>query len=238
MTGRTEEIIRRGKLGLESFPAHETFKIAGILAFVGGFLDAYTYILRGHVFANAQTGNMVLAAMGLAEGDLREAFIPVVPILAFMLGVFVTEVIKKHCRAREFNMWEHLVILVEIGLLIMVGFIPESVPDAFANVTVSFICSIQVCSFKKVRGLSYASTMCTGNLRSGTESLFRGIAEKNRKQMKTAWHYFGIIALFITGAFLGGIFSKILGVKSIWICCIALAGVFIIITCCGQKKDL
>lgn len=31
-----------------------------ILAFVGGFLDAYTYITRDAVFATAQTGNMVL----------------------------------------------------------------------------------------------------------------------------------------------------------------------------------
>lgn len=31
-----------------------------LLAFSGGFQDAYTYIVRDNVFANAQTGNIVL----------------------------------------------------------------------------------------------------------------------------------------------------------------------------------
>src|SRR5580658_6145873 len=31
-----------------------------LLAGVGGFLDAYTFVGRGGVFANAQTGNIVL----------------------------------------------------------------------------------------------------------------------------------------------------------------------------------
>ena len=106
---------------LEKIPVHETYKIAGLLALVGGFLDAYTYMLRGHVFANAQTGNMVLVAVGLVQGNIREALMPVVPILAFMAGVFVTEVIKMHCRKKEFVMWEHLVILLEILLLFPVS---------------------------------------------------------------------------------------------------------------------
>ena len=38
----------------------ETVLIGSLLALAGGFLDAYTYICRGGVFANAQTGNIVL----------------------------------------------------------------------------------------------------------------------------------------------------------------------------------
>ena len=38
----------------------ETILIGTLLALAGGFLDAYTYICRGGVFANAQTGNIVL----------------------------------------------------------------------------------------------------------------------------------------------------------------------------------
>lgn len=221
---------------LTHIPVHETFKIAGLLAVVGGFLDAYTYILKGHVFANAQTGNMVLVAVGLAEGNIREALIPVVPILAFVLGVFVTEVIKRLCKGAAFVMWEHLVIIVEILLLFTVGCLPAAVPDAVANVTISFICSIQVCSFRKVKGMAYASTMCTGNLRSGTEHLFKGLLGGEKGSLKRAAHYFGIIALFIAGAFLGGVFSKLLGVRSVWVCCVILAAVFGLMTF-ENKKD-
>ena len=51
-------------------PVHETLYIGACLTFVGGFLDAYTYILRGGVFANAQTGNLVLFGVNITQGRL------------------------------------------------------------------------------------------------------------------------------------------------------------------------
>ena len=38
----------------------EAFVTAAFLSVSGGLQDAYTYISRGKVFANAQTGNIVL----------------------------------------------------------------------------------------------------------------------------------------------------------------------------------
>lgn len=38
-----------------------------LLAGAGGFLDAYTFVGRGGVFANAQTGNIVLLAVAAGE---------------------------------------------------------------------------------------------------------------------------------------------------------------------------
>ena len=43
----------------------ESFFLTAILAIVGGFLDSYSYLMRGHVFANAQTGNIVLLSTGI-----------------------------------------------------------------------------------------------------------------------------------------------------------------------------
>ena len=37
----------------------ESLAIGLLLALTGGFLDAYTYVARGRVFANAQTGNIL-----------------------------------------------------------------------------------------------------------------------------------------------------------------------------------
>ena len=44
-------------------PLEDCLLYTSCLAFTGGFLDAYTYLLRGGVFANAQTGTMVLMAL-------------------------------------------------------------------------------------------------------------------------------------------------------------------------------
>ncbi|MBC8862671.1 DUF1275 domain-containing protein, partial [Escherichia coli] len=38
----------------------ESIGLGLLLALAGGFMDAYSYIERGQVFANAQTGNILL----------------------------------------------------------------------------------------------------------------------------------------------------------------------------------
>ena len=61
----------------------ESFRLAALLALVGGFLDAYTYICRGEVFSNAQTGNIVLVGLALAENNFKNAIYHVLPVIAF-----------------------------------------------------------------------------------------------------------------------------------------------------------
>ena len=65
----------------------ENFILGIILAAVGGYLDAYTYLVRGGVFANAQTGNIVLLGINLAEGSYLNALQYLFPIAAFSVGV-------------------------------------------------------------------------------------------------------------------------------------------------------
>lgn len=51
-----------------AIPRHEQLAVGLALAFAGGFFDAYTYLTRGGVFANAQTGNIVLMSLATARG--------------------------------------------------------------------------------------------------------------------------------------------------------------------------
>lgn len=37
----------------KNYQMSESFLLASLLAIVGGFLDAYSYVCRDHVFANA-----------------------------------------------------------------------------------------------------------------------------------------------------------------------------------------
>ncbi len=57
--------------------------------------DAYTYLCRGKVFANAQTGNIVLFGANIAEGNWLRAAEYFLPILAFALGVVAAEIVKR-----------------------------------------------------------------------------------------------------------------------------------------------
>ena len=42
------------------YPVYEWLEIGILLCLAGGFMDAYTYVTRGGVFANAQTANLIL----------------------------------------------------------------------------------------------------------------------------------------------------------------------------------
>lgn len=57
----------------------ESIRLGALLAISGGMMDAYSYIMRGHVFANAQTGNMLLFGVNLSEGNFSnriDLFLP------------------------------------------------------------------------------------------------------------------------------------------------------------------
>ena len=64
----------------------ESLLLGALLAMAGGFFDAYTYLCRGKVFANAQTGNIVLFGANIAEGNWLRAARYLLPILAIALG--------------------------------------------------------------------------------------------------------------------------------------------------------
>lgn len=64
----------------------ETLPVGLLLALTGGLLDGYSYLNRGQVFATAETGNIVLMGINLAQGQLAQALHYLLPILAFALG--------------------------------------------------------------------------------------------------------------------------------------------------------
>lgn len=79
----------------------DTFRAAVFVTLSGGFQDAYTYISRGQVFANAQTGNIVLLSAALLRGDWAVCLKYLIPILSFVLGTMAAEFI--HIRFRNFR---------------------------------------------------------------------------------------------------------------------------------------
>lgn len=206
----------------------ETFLIGALLATVGGWLDAYTYVCRDHVFANAQTGNMVLFGINLAGGHWNEAFYYFAPIIAFFLGVVVAEMTRNKFHQKEKIHWRQIILLIETLVLAAVAFIPQGKANMLANVLISFVSSLQVDSFRKMNGSNFVTTMCTGNLRSATEHLYSYRITKDKTILMRSLSYYGIILFFIAGAAVGAIVTNALSVKSVLFACIGLAAAFLI----------
>lgn len=188
------------------------------LTFSGGLQDAYTYCTRGEVFANAQTGNIILMSQELFSGNWRGALLYLIPIIAFAGGIFAANCIRREFQTVPAVHWRQVVVLCEIVLLFLVGFLPHSL-DFLANVFVSFSCAMQVQAFRKVNGLAYASTMCTGNLRSAVETLDEYFETKNPLLLNKAFQYFIVILIFAFGAGCGSVISPLIDIPAIWISC-------------------
>lgn len=198
-------------------PAAERLFPVALLTLSGGLQDTYTYLRRGRVFANAQTGNIVLLGQSLFDADWSRAARYLLPVLAFALGVAAAEWLRV-----RLPHWQRRVLLWEILLLFLVGFIPHSL-DQLANALVSFSCAMQVQAFRKMEGVPFASTMCIGNLRSGMESLCAFLRTGDRQERQKARLYFFVILLFALGAEAGSLAVELLDLPAIWLSCLLLA---------------
>ena len=78
----------------------ESLRLGMLLAVSGGFMDAYSYLLRDHVFANAQTGNILLFGVHLSEGNFGAAARYFLPVFAFAAGIALAELVRLVGRER------------------------------------------------------------------------------------------------------------------------------------------
>ena len=62
--------------------------LALFLTFCAGYVDAYTFIVRGNTLVAGQTGNVVFLSVGLIQQNVSDASAKVMTLLSFMMGVF------------------------------------------------------------------------------------------------------------------------------------------------------
>ena len=194
----------------------ESMILGVVLTLAGGFQDAYSYNCRGQVFANAQTGNIVLLGQNIASGNFQNALHYLFPLLAFLAGVYLSEWGRELCKSFQKLHWRQIVLAFEIVMLAIAGLLPQSL-NVVSNVLMSFACAMQVDSFRKFRGIPCATTMCIGNMRSGTELLCRYHITKDPELKRKSLHYYFIILVFAIGAAIGAVASQKFGNPAIWI---------------------
>lgn len=180
----------------------ESIELAIFLAMSGGLMDAYSYLYRGEVFANAQTGNMLLMGVYASQADWHHALQYFFPVISFALGISLCEFI--HLKKIQFIHWRQFTVFLEILCLSFVAFIPTEF-NLLANSITSFACGIQVQAFRKLHGNGFATTMCIGNLRSGTHFLVHYLTTKNKAFLEKSLLYYFVILCFVLGAIIGNL---------------------------------
>ena len=131
-------------------------------------MDAYSYIGRGEVFANAQTGNMLLLGVHLSEGNIPAAIRYLCPVLAFTFGIALADIVRNSGIGSHLH-WRQISVVAEAIILTIVSFLPQS-HNLLANSLTSLACGIQVESLEMVSLLLCASETCEAAHRIFTRS--------------------------------------------------------------------
>ncbi len=198
-----------------------------LLIFTAGWFGAYTFMLRGGVFCNAQTANVVLLAIALGTGQWIRALYLLIPIGAYFAGAFVSEILGKGVKKLHFLRWDTILIGIEILVVIALGLLPAKAPDTICQVALNFICSMQFNTFRQVQGIPAATTFVTNHIRGVGDSL----AKYSRNRSAAAaekLHVHGVMILFfLAGAIVGAMISYWLRYYSICFTSIILFIIFI-----------
>ena len=193
-------------------PPYATLAVAALLTVSGGFLDAFTYVGHGHVFANAMTGNVVLLGVFGAAGNWSQAFRHIPPIIAFLFGVFAAHLIGRASPRRLLRYPGLACLLVEILFLCGAAWLPASFPDIGLVLGLSFVAALQNSSFPTVEDWSYNSVMTTGNLRRFADGLYLAFQTGQRDEGLKQARAFGLVcAHFLLGAIAGAVCTPRLG---------------------------
>ena len=192
--------------------------IVGIyLSLLGGFLDAYSYLLKGGVFANAQTGNLIFLFISLASKNFHKGIKYSIPIITFAFGILISELLKQN---KGLNNYYRMTatLLFEAAAIAVIGCTGTYFQHDIINCIISFIAAVQVATFDKVDGNPMATTMITGNLKNSMINLSKYIYTSDRKYLTSVITYFLIIVSFGIGVVIGFITIKLYHEKSILIC--------------------
>ena len=204
---------RRGQMS-------EAFCTAMFLSLSGGLQDVYTYLFRGKVFANAQTGNIVLMAVHAFAGEWGRVLHYLVPLCFFALGVFAAELMHQKLQNMQRLHWRQLVVLCEIVMLFVVGFFPQEW-NLYGQ------CTGLVCLCDAGADLPQGERLCLCQHHVHRQHAQRHglpsrswVLNRNPAALKKSFYYLGIILLFALGAGLGSLTLDPCGAKAIWFSCL------------------
>jgi uncharacterized membrane protein YoaK (UPF0700 family) len=165
-----DQDVSSHQAGGMQFPREETLPVATLLAFAGGYIDAYSWITH-RVFANAQTANMLFLWIHTMAGDWAKALHYVPSLTAFVLGVVMACWLRRLAGDNA----GPISLLIEIAFLILVAVLHNRLPGVAGTLGISFVAAMQAASFPRVESWSYSSVMATANLRHTIEGAFVAI---------------------------------------------------------------
>ena len=221
----------------KEYLACERREVFILLMFAAGMMGAYTFILRGGVFCNAQTANFVMMAVALGTGSISQGLYYLIPVCAYFMGSVISELLPNPVKKIHLFRWDTYLVAFEILVLFGIGWIPLTINHHIVQVMINFIASMQYNTFRQAESIPMATTFCTNHLRQTGIGFVRYIKKKDGQALLRGFRHLSMLVSFVAGGILEAFFCSILMEKAIWIALIPLGIAFIILAYGDIKEE-
>ena len=187
-------------------------RLALFLTFCAGYVDAYTFIVRGNTLVAGQTGNVVFLSVGLVQQNVTEVKEKVLTLLSFMLGVFLLTIYKEKLKIVK----KPILSLVPLALLsLVIGFVPLTVDNHFIVPPLAFCMGLVTTAFGEVSGIAYNNAFMTGNIKRTMLAFGEYIRTKHTAFLMEGLIFVSLLISFILGVVFSAYLTIVFNEKTI-----------------------
>ncbi|EGR92370.1 YoaK family protein [Streptococcus oralis] len=176
--------------------SRQSKRLALFLTFCAGYVDAYTFIVRGNTLVAGQTGNVVFLSVGLIQHNVSDASAKVMTLLSFMMGVFLLTLYKEKLRIVK----KPILSLIPLAVLsIIIGFVPLSVDNIYLVPPLAFCMGLVTTAFGEVSGIAYNNAFMTGNIKRTMLAFGDYFRTKHTPFLREALIFVSLLSSFVFG---------------------------------------
>ena len=176
--------------------SRQSKRLALFLTFCAGYVDAYTFIVRGNTLVAGQTGNVVFLSVGLIQQNVSDASAKVMTLLFFMMGVFFLTLYKEKLRIVK----KPILSLIPLAALsLIIGFVPQTVDNIYLVPPLAFCMGLVTTAFGEVSGIAYNNAFMTGNIKRTMLAFGDYFRTKHTPFLREALIFVSLLSSFVFG---------------------------------------
>lgn len=170
------------------------------LAFSGGLIGAYSIEMCDHIYANAQTSNLINLALTIKTHNPVNLLLHVMVLALYFFGISLTILLPEYLKRYSIR-FESVCLLIESVCIGSLLFIPINIAPVLYIAPAFFAAALQYNTFKSCHTVGVSTLFCTNNLRQLIISFWNYRNTKDSFELLKMKVYTIVILSFTAGAF-------------------------------------
>ncbi|AYM02083.1 YoaK family protein [Levilactobacillus yiduensis] len=184
---------------------------------VMGMIDADTFLNHGAVFVSAQTGNMVVFVVKLAEHGWGAAWVNVPVWIGYFLGCFLAQGLSEHLGQGNKRRQMRWLMLLDVGAYTVLASLQTAIPTLWLIFGLGIVAGYELTVFRQVGGIGINNGIMTGNTKNLATATYRAWFDGDRVARSKQRRIAIVLATFILGCGVGARLATLTPLGVLWI---------------------